>query len=136
MIPEILLLVKQIGPRASQIDDLRTTIPIFFQPRALKAVKRVRDPLEAKTSAHVLRKDSRLGMGMSLPRHHKPRTCSDNSRKSIHHRYARGWLDAHSCRRRGICRRIYHKDDRLLCRVVYGTLLDRWALLDLKFVKE
>ena len=45
MIPEILLLVKQIGPRASQIDDLRTTIPILFQPRTLEAVKRVRDPL-------------------------------------------------------------------------------------------
>ena len=41
MIPEILLLVKQICPRAPQIDNLRTTIPILFQSRTLKAVERV-----------------------------------------------------------------------------------------------
>ena len=73
-------------------------------------------------------------MGMSLPRHHRLRTCFDNSRKSIHRRYGRELWDAHSCRRRGICRRICRKDDRLLCQVVYGTLLDRWALLDPNFV--
>ena len=41
MIPEILLLVEQIGSRAPQIDDLRTTISILFQSRTLKAVKGV-----------------------------------------------------------------------------------------------
>ena len=45
MIPKILLLVKQIRPRTAQIDNLRTPIPILFQPRALKAVEGVRDAL-------------------------------------------------------------------------------------------
>lgn len=73
-------------------------------------------------------------MGMSLPRHHTPRICSDNFRKSIRRRCGREWWDAHSCHRRDIYRRICRKDGRLLCRVVYGTLLDRWALLVLKFL--
>lgn len=51
MIPEILLLVKQICPRAAQIDNLRTTIPILFQPRTLKAVKRIGNPLQSQRSA-------------------------------------------------------------------------------------
>lgn len=58
MIPEILLLVKQICPRASQIDNLRTTIPILFQPRTLKAVERVRDSLQTQTSTYLLREVS------------------------------------------------------------------------------
>ena len=41
MIPEILLLIKQIGPRAPQIYNLRTAIPILFQSRTLEAVERV-----------------------------------------------------------------------------------------------
>lgn len=42
MIPKVLLLIKQIRPRTSQINNLRTPIPILFQPCALKAVKGVR----------------------------------------------------------------------------------------------
>jgi len=41
MIPEILLLVEQIRPRATQIYDLRTTVPVFLQPRAFEAVEGV-----------------------------------------------------------------------------------------------
>lgn len=58
MIPEILLLVEQIRPRASQIDNLRTAIPILLQPRTLKAVKRVRDSLLTQISVYILRKVS------------------------------------------------------------------------------
>ena len=58
MIPEILLLVKQICPRASQIDNLWTTIPILFQPRTFKAVKRVRDSLLTQTSVYILKRAS------------------------------------------------------------------------------
>lgn len=54
MIPEILLLVKQIRPRTPQIDNLRTTIPVLLQPRALKAVESVRDALAAADDAFVL----------------------------------------------------------------------------------
>lgn len=54
MISEVLLLVKQIRPRTSQIDDLRTAIAILFQPRALKAVKCVRDTFAAAHDAFVL----------------------------------------------------------------------------------
>lgn len=41
MIPEILLLIKQICPRTSQIDNLRTSIPVLLQPRTLKTVESV-----------------------------------------------------------------------------------------------
>jgi hypothetical protein len=54
VIPKILLLVKQIGPRTAQIDNLRTPIPILLQTRTLKAVKRVRDALAAAHDALVL----------------------------------------------------------------------------------
>ena len=54
MIPKILLLVEQIGPRASQIDDLRTAIPILLQPRAFETVERVTDPFPAAHDALVL----------------------------------------------------------------------------------
>ena len=73
---------------------------------------------------------------MSLPRHHTPRTCFGSCRKSIRRRCGRVWWDVHSCHRRGICRRICRKDGRLLCQVVYDTLLDRWVLLDLKFLAD
>ena len=45
MIPEILLLVKQIRPRTPQVDNLRTPIPILLQPCTLEAVESVRDAL-------------------------------------------------------------------------------------------
>ena len=54
VIPKILLLVEQIRPRTSKIDDLRTPIAILFQPRTLKAVEGVRDPLTAADDALVL----------------------------------------------------------------------------------
>lgn len=41
MIPKVFLLVEQIRPRTAQVDDLRTPIPILFQPRTFKAVERV-----------------------------------------------------------------------------------------------
>lgn len=45
MIPEILLLVKQIRPRTTQIDNLRATIPVLFETRAFEAVEGVGDTL-------------------------------------------------------------------------------------------
>ena len=41
MIPKILLLVEQVRSRTAQIDNLRTPIPIFFQPRTFETVKGV-----------------------------------------------------------------------------------------------
>jgi hypothetical protein len=54
LIPEILLLVKQIRPTTSQIDNLRTPIPVLFEPRALKAVECIAYPLAAAYDAFVL----------------------------------------------------------------------------------
>lgn len=46
MISKILLLVKEIRPRAAQVDNLRTPVPVLFQPRTLEAVEGVRDALD------------------------------------------------------------------------------------------
>jgi len=54
MIPEILLLIKQIRPRTSQIYNLRTPIPVFLEPRALEAVEGVAYPLAAAHDTLVL----------------------------------------------------------------------------------
>jgi hypothetical protein len=54
MIPKILLLIKQIRPATPQVDNLRTPIPILLEPRALKAVERIRDALAATHDALVL----------------------------------------------------------------------------------
>ena len=54
MIPKILFLVEQIRPRAAQVDDLRTAIPILLQPRTFKAVERIADALAAADDALVL----------------------------------------------------------------------------------
>jgi len=54
MIPEVLLLVEQIGPRTTQIDDLRTPIAILLKPRAFEAVEGVRDTLAAAHDTLVL----------------------------------------------------------------------------------
>jgi len=51
MIPEILLLVKQIRPRTTQINNLGAAVPILFQPRAFEAVKGVRDTLFSNPTA-------------------------------------------------------------------------------------
>ena len=45
MIPEILFLVEEIRPRAAQVDNLRTPIPILLQPRTFETVESVRDAL-------------------------------------------------------------------------------------------
>jgi len=54
VIPEILLLIKQIRPRTAQINNLRTAIPILLQPRTLKAIKRIRDTLTTANHAFIL----------------------------------------------------------------------------------
>jgi len=54
MVPEILLLVEQIRPTTTQIDDFRTTIPILLQARALKTVERVAYSLSTADNALVL----------------------------------------------------------------------------------
>lgn len=54
MIPKTLLLIKQIRPRAPQIDNLRTPVSVLLQARALKAVERVADALAAAHDAFVL----------------------------------------------------------------------------------
>lgn len=54
MIPEILLLVEQIRPRTTQIDNLGTAIPVLFQSGALEAVESVGDALAAADDTFVL----------------------------------------------------------------------------------
>ena len=54
MIPKILLLIKQVRPATPQINNLRTSIPIFFQPRTLEAIKRIRDPFATAHHTFVL----------------------------------------------------------------------------------
>jgi hypothetical protein len=45
MIPEILLLVEQIRPRTTQIDDLGAPIAILFKSRTFEAVESIGDAL-------------------------------------------------------------------------------------------
>lgn len=54
VIPEILLLIKQIRPTTPQINNLRTPIAVLLEPRALKAVKRIADALATAHDALVL----------------------------------------------------------------------------------
>jgi hypothetical protein len=54
VIPEILLLVEQIRPRTSQIDNFRTSISVFLQPRTFKAVEGVRDALTTADDTLIL----------------------------------------------------------------------------------
>jgi hypothetical protein len=54
MVPEVLLLVKEIRPRRAEIDDLWASITILLQSRALKAVKGVADAFPAADNAFVL----------------------------------------------------------------------------------
>lgn len=54
MISKILLLIEQIRPATPQIYNLRTTIPILFESRALEAVECVADALAAANNALVL----------------------------------------------------------------------------------
>lgn len=54
MIPKILLLVEQIRPRTSQIDDLRASVSVFLESRALEAVESVRNAFATADHAFVL----------------------------------------------------------------------------------
>ena len=54
MIPEILFLVEQISPTTTQIYNLRASIAIFFQTRALEAVEGVRNTLTTTHNTLVL----------------------------------------------------------------------------------
>ena len=54
MISEVLLLVKQVRPRRAEVDNLRTSVTILFQPRTLKAVECVADAFAATDNALVL----------------------------------------------------------------------------------
>jgi len=53
LVPEALLLVKQIRPATTQIYDLRTAFAVPFQARALEAVEGVGDALAAADDALV-----------------------------------------------------------------------------------
>lgn len=54
LIPEILLLIEQIGPGTSKIYDLRTPIAVLFQTGTFETVKGVRDAFSAADDAFVL----------------------------------------------------------------------------------
>lgn len=54
LIPETFLLVEQIGPRTSQVDDLGTSIAILLKACAFKAVERITDTLAAADDTLVL----------------------------------------------------------------------------------
>lgn len=54
LIPKPLLLIEQIRPRRAQIDDLRATVPILLEPRALEAIKSVADAFAAADRALIL----------------------------------------------------------------------------------
>lgn len=54
MSPPSLLLVEQIRPRTTQIDDLWTTVPILLEARALEAVESVRYALSSTYDAFIL----------------------------------------------------------------------------------
>ena len=54
MIPKVFLLVEQIRPTTSQVDNLWTTISILFQSCTLEAVERVTDTFTTANDAFVL----------------------------------------------------------------------------------
>jgi hypothetical protein len=54
LIPETLLLIEQICPRTSQIDNLRTTVTVLLQARTLEAVKGVTDTLATADNTFIL----------------------------------------------------------------------------------
>lgn len=54
MIPEILLLVKQIRPGRTEIDDFGASVAILLQSRALKAVKCIADAFPAADNTLIL----------------------------------------------------------------------------------
>ena len=133
MVPEILLLVKEIRPRTAQVDDLRTPVPILLQARTLEAVKSVRDALcevaptafVSRVRARRRRRRRRASKKHISPRHRTRRTCSGSCQRSIRRRCGPGSWAARSCRRRGTCRRTCRKGGRWRCPVVCGTLPSR-----------
>lgn len=54
MIPEVLLLVKQIRSRTSQINNLRTPISVLLEARAFKAVESVGNAFSTAHHTFVL----------------------------------------------------------------------------------
>lgn len=54
MISKVFLLIKQVRPATPQIDNLRTPIPILFQPRTLEAIKCIGDAFSTANYAFVL----------------------------------------------------------------------------------
>ena len=54
VISEILLLVEEVRPRRSEVDNLGASIAIFFEPRTLKAVEGVADSFAAANDTLVL----------------------------------------------------------------------------------
>jgi hypothetical protein len=54
LIPEILFLVEQIRPRTTQIYNLRASVSVLLQARALEAVEGIRDSFTAAHDAFVL----------------------------------------------------------------------------------
>jgi predicted GNAT family acetyltransferase len=59
MIPEILFLVEQIGPRTTQVYNLGAAISVLFQTCAFEAVKGIGDSLRVRVSDMAKRKRSR-----------------------------------------------------------------------------
>lgn len=89
MIPEILFLVEQIGPRTTQIYNLGAAISVLFKTGAFEAVKGVGDALRDICQRHVQGVQTQ-GWVICLPRHHRQRICSGSFRKSIRRRCGRG----------------------------------------------
>ena len=54
MVPKALLLIKQIRPRAAQVNNLGTAIAILLEPSTLKTIEGVADALAAADDALVL----------------------------------------------------------------------------------
>lgn len=54
MIPKVLLLIEQIRPRTTKVDNLRTPVSVLLQPRALEAIEGVRDAFSTAHHALVL----------------------------------------------------------------------------------
>ncbi len=54
MIPEILLLVKEICARRSEVDDLGASVAVLLQPGTLEAVEGVTDAFATTYDAFVL----------------------------------------------------------------------------------
>lgn len=54
LVPEVLLLVKQICPRTTQIYDFRTPVSILFQSRTFEAVESITDALSSTDDTLIL----------------------------------------------------------------------------------